>query len=225
MILSQPLAFLMGQSPIELFIHGGPIMWPILLVSFVAVTVVLERTVFLLRENSTREPELAEKMIQQVEAGKIESALGLGQPSQDYIARILCYTLSSPEDARTSSFARAANVEMQRFQQGLPIIDTCITAAPLLGLLGTVAGMMATFGALGEGDIGASAGKITGGVGEALIATAAGLVIAIIGLLPFNVLNARIEKARHEISDAANALDVATKKLALRGGSSASVHA
>ena len=203
----------MGQSPIELFVHGGPIMWPILLVSFVAVTVVLERVAFLFKENSTREPELAAKMLEYVEEGKIDAAIGLGQPSQDYVARILVYTLSQPEDARHSSFARAANIEMQRFQQGLPILDTCITSAPLLGLLGTVAGMMATFGALGEGDIGASAGKITGGVGEAIIATAAGLVIAIIGLLPFNILNSRIEKARHDISDASNALDVATKKL------------
>jgi biopolymer transport protein ExbB len=203
----------MGQSPIELFIHGGPIMWPILLVSFVAVTVVLERVAFLLKENSTREPELAAKMLEHVENGKIDAALGLGTPSQDYVARILVYTLSQPEDARSSSFARAANIEMQRFQQGLPILDTCITASPLLGLLGTVAGMMATFGALGEGDIGASAGKITGGVGEALIATACGLVVAIIGLFPFNILTARIEKARHDISDASNALDVATKKL------------
>jgi biopolymer transport protein ExbB len=212
MLAYQPIAFLMGKSPIDLFVHGGPIMWPILLVSFVAVTVVLERIAFLLKENSTREPELAAKMLEHIENGKIDAALGLGTPSHDYIARILVYTLSHPEEARTSSFARAANNEMQRFQQGLPILDTCITASPLLGLLGTVAGMMATFGALGEGDIGASAGKITGGVGEALIATACGLVVAIIGLFPFNVLNSRIEKARHDISDAANALDVAIKK-------------
>jgi biopolymer transport protein ExbB len=221
MFAHQPIAFLMGQSPIELFVHGGPIMWPILLVSFVAVTVVLERVAFLLKENSTRQPEVAGKMLEHVENGKIDAALGLGAPSEDYIARILSYTLSQPEDARASSFARAANIEMQRFQQGLPILDTCITAAPLLGLLGTVAGMMATFGALGEGDIGASAGKITGGVGEALIATACGLVIAIIGLLPFNILTSRIEKARHDISDASNALDVAAKRLEMKSLSSA----
>jgi biopolymer transport protein ExbB len=207
----------MGLSPIDLFVHGGPIMWPLLLVSFVAVTVVLERTVFLLRENTTREPKLTAQMLEYIENGEKEKALGLGTPSQDYVARILVYTLSHPEEARASSFARAANNEMQRLQQGLPILDTCITAAPLLGLLGTVTGMMATFGALGGGDIGASAGKITGGVGEALIATAGGLVIAIIGLLPFNILNARIDKARHDISDASNALDVAIKKIEQKG--------
>ena len=74
--------------------------------------------------------------------------------------------------------------------------------------------MMAPFGALGDGEIGASAGKITGGVGEALLATAAGLVIAIIGLFPYNILSARIESAKHDISDPSNALEVIIKKAA-----------
>jgi biopolymer transport protein ExbB len=73
--------------------------------------------------------------------------------------------------------------------------------------------MMATFGALGEGgDIAGSASKITGGVGEALIATMCGLAIAICGLLPFNYLNARLEQARHEVEDASNALEVVLKR-------------
>ncbi len=212
MISTQPIAFLMGQSPLELFTHGGPIMWPIIIVSFLAVTVVIERALFLFRENSNREPEVVEKILDLVESRDAEGAIKLGQRSRDYVARILTYALTHREHSLANAFIRAANRELARFQQGLAVLDTCITAAPLLGLLGTVTGMMATFGALGEGDIGASAGKITGGVGEALIATAAGLVIAIIGLFPYNVLSARIEKAKHDISDASNALEVIIKK-------------
>ncbi len=208
------LAFLMGQSPLELFSHGGPIMWPIILVSFVAITVVVERIIFLFRENSTRQPEVTEKMLEYVENRDPEAAVALGQKSRDFVARILVYALTHREHSLSNAFMRAANRELARYQQGIAWLDTCITAAPLLGLLGTVTGMMATFGALGEGDLGASAGKITGGVGEALIATAAGLVIAILGLFPFNVLNARIEAARHDISDASNALEVIIKKSA-----------
>lgn len=212
-MLTTPLfAFLMGQSPMELFRHGGPIMWPILIVSFLAVTVVVERTLFLIRERSTREPEVVEKMLEHVESRDVESAVTLGKKSPDYVARILVYALTHREHSLPNAFMRAANKELARFQQGMAWLDTCITAAPLLGLLGTVVGMMNTFGALGEGDIGASAGKITGGVGEALIATAAGLVIAIIGLFPYNVLNARIEAAKHDISDASHALEVIIKK-------------
>lgn len=214
MIHNLPVAFLMGQSPMELFTHGGPIMWPIIVVSFIAVTVVVERTLFLLRENARRDPAAVETMLDRVEKRDVEEAVTLGRKSADYVARILTYALTHREHSLNNAFMRAANQELTRFQQGIAVLDTCITAAPLLGLLGTVTGMMATFGALGEGDIGASAGKITGGVGEALIATACGLVIAIIGLFPYNILNARIEQARHDISDAHNALELLVKKSA-----------
>lgn len=207
-----PLAFLMGKSPMELFAHGGPIMWPILLVSFVAITVVVERGLFLIRENAHREPEVVAKMLEKVENQDFDGALSLGGRSRDYVARILVYALKNKDHSLANAFTRAANQELSRFQQGLAIIDTCITAAPLLGLLGTVIGMMNTFGALGVGDIAANAGQITGGVGEALIATCCGLAIAIIGLLPFNLLNARVEEARLHISDAANALELILKK-------------
>ena len=113
-----------------------------------------------------------------------------------------------------NAFTRAASQEMQRFSQGLPTLDTCITAAPLLGLLGTVTGMMGTFAALntGTGDIASASAKITGGVAEALIATMCGLAIAVTGLLPFNYLNARAEEARHEVEDASNSLEIIINK-------------
>lgn len=188
-------------------------MWPILFVSFVAVTVVVERLIFLARENSTRQPEVVEKMLGRVEANDIPGAVQLGGASRDSVARVMTYALTHREQSLANAFLRAANRELARFQQGLAVLDTCITAAPLLGLLGTVTGMMNTFGALGAGtDIASNAGQITGGVAEALIATACGLAIAILALLPYNLLNARVELVRHEISDAANALELLLKK-------------
>jgi biopolymer transport protein ExbB len=211
---SLPLAFVMGQSPMELFVHGGWIMWPILLTSFVAVTAVIERVIFLISENTRRQPALVEQMLEKVENGDIEAAVRLGAPSKDYVARVLVYALTHRDHSLTNAFTRAANQELNRFQRGIAVLDTCITLAPLLGLLGTVLGMMNTFGALGEGDIAANAGAITGGVGEALIAVAAGLLISITALLPFNILNVRVEEARHNITDAANALELTMKKRA-----------
>ena len=211
---AHPVALIMGQSPLELFSHGGPIMWPILLVSFVAVTAVVERSLFLLREQFRREPEVVESLLGKVEHGDDAAAVAIGKNSKDYVSRVLVYALTHRDVSLTNAFTRAANQELNRFQRGLAVLDTCITAAPLLGLLGTVMGMMNTFGALGDGDIAANAGKITGGVGEALIATCTGLAIAILGLLPFNVLNSRIEEARHNLTDAANALELIVKKQA-----------
>ena len=210
--VSMPVAFLMNKTPMELFEAGGPIMWPVLLVSFMMITVAVERIIFIFRENSRRQPELVDKMLELVEAKDIEGALELGKKSQDYVARILVYAINHKEHSLGNAFTRAANQEMQRFSQGLPTLDTCITAAPLLGLLGTVTGMMKTFASLGGGDIGAAAGQITGGVAEALIATACGLLIAVTGLLPFNILNARVEQARHEVEDASNSLEIILKK-------------
>ena len=207
-----PLAFLMNQTPMELFKHGGPIMWPILLVSFLLITVAIERIIFIIREATRRQPEVVEKMLEKVEGRDVDGAVELGKKSQDYVARILVYALTHKEHSLGNAFTRAANQELQRFSQGLPTLDTCITTAPLLGLLGTVTGMMNTFGALSGGDIASAAGQITGGVAEALIATACGLAIAITGLLPYNYLNARLEEARHEVEDASNSLEIIINK-------------
>ncbi len=212
-IQSLPLGFLLGDATMmDLFIMGKEIMWPMILVSFVMITVVMERIMFIIRENASRAPEVVEKMLEAVERRDIEGALVIGRPSKDFIAKILVYSLSNREYSLSNAFIRASGQELARFQQGVATLDTCITAAPLLGLLGTVTGMMRTFGALGGGDIGAAAGTITGGVAEALIATACGLAVAVLGLLPYNYLNARAEQAKQEVADASHALEILLKK-------------
>jgi biopolymer transport protein ExbB len=200
------------MSFMDLFHAGKEVMWPILLLSFILITVVVERLLFIARENASREPEVVEKMLEAVERRDIEGALAIGRKSKDYIAKILVYTLTNKEYSLSNAFVRASSQELARFQQGMATLDTCITAAPLLGLLGTVTGMMRTFGALGTGDVAGAAATITGGVAEALIATACGLGIAIIGLLPYNYLNARAEQAKQEVSDASHGLEILLKK-------------
>ena len=211
MIQILPLAFLMNKTPMELFHAGGYIMWPILITSLVGVTVVTERIIFTLREMKARNPEVVEGMLEKVEAGDIDGAIALGRTTNDFIARIMVYSLTHRETSLQNAFIRSSSAELTRFGQGMPTLDTCITAAPYLGLIGTITGMMTTFGSM-EGDISSAASKITGGVAEALIATACGIAIAVIGLLPFNYLNARWENARHEVEDAGNALEIMIKK-------------
>ena len=216
--LSLPLAFLLknsdgsDMSAMDLFAAGGPIMWPILLLSFVAITVIVERLLFIFRENASSEPEVVQKMLESVEHRDIEGAVALGKKSNDFVARILVYSLTNKEFSLSNAFVRASSQELARFTPGMATLDTCITAAPLLGLLGTVTGMMRTLGSLGGGDIGAATGAITGGVAEALIATMCGIFIAVTCLLPYNYVNARTEQAKHEIADASNALELLIKK-------------
>lgn len=192
---------------LEVFLKGGPIMWPLLATSIAALAVVLERLSFIWTEKRRRQPMLVDKIISLVERGDIESAVKTGNGSSDFVARTLTYALVHREEALSSALLRAANQELKRFNCGLAVLDTIITLAPLLGLLGTVTGMIHAFGLLGGSELEAPA-AITGGIAEALIATAFGLGIAITALIPFNYLNARLEEARHEIEDAATHLEL-----------------
>jgi biopolymer transport protein ExbB len=218
MMHALPLAILLRNSDgsdmslMDLFRAGHEIMWPILILAFIALTVIVERVLFLVRENSRREPEVVAKMLELVEKRDIDGALAVGRKSQDTVARILVYSLSNRDYSLSNAFVRASGQELARSNQGMAVLDTAITAAPLLGLLGTVTGMMRTFGSLSGGDIAAAAGQITGGVAEALIATCCGLAIAIVSLIPYNILNARIEQTKQEISDASHALEILIKK-------------
>jgi biopolymer transport protein ExbB len=192
---------------VRLFENGGPIMWPLLLTSIIAVATVIERIIFRLREKWRRDPDVVESIFSEVEKGNISAAIRAGEGSEDFIARILVYALTHREKSVTNAYLKAASKELQRFNRGLPILDTIITLAPLLGLLGTVTGLIHAFGLLGAQELGSPV-AITGGIAQALIATAFGLAIAITALIPFNYLNARLEEARNEVQDAGTQLEL-----------------
>ena len=198
---------------IELFLKGGPIMWPILAASIVALTVVIERLIFIVREAFRRQPQVVGEILARTEKGDIEGAIDIGRRSQDFVARTLTYALVHRDKSVSEALLRAANWELKRFNRGLAILDTIITLAPLLGLLGTVTGMIHSFGLLGASELGAPA-AITGGIAEALIATAFGLGVAITALIPFNYLNSRLEEARLDIQDAASHVELCLNKRA-----------
>ncbi len=190
-----------------LFEKGGPIMWPLLATSLAAMTVVVERTIFIVREKRRRSPETVDRILAAVECGDVDMAISEGRTSKDFVARTLTYGLAHSEKSFSNALMRAASLELKRFNHGLVALDTIITLSPLLGLLGTVTGMIRAFSLLGGQELDAPT-AITGGIAEALIATAFGLGIAIISLIPFNFLNARMEEARHELEDASTHLEL-----------------
>ena len=195
----------------SLFQKGGPIMWPLLVASVVSLTVVVERLFFVVNEMRKRDSESVEKILSQVKAGEIKQALETAKNSKDGIAKVLGYGLSHDEDTLSDALAHAANEELNRYERGLPILDTIITLAPLLGLLGTVTGMIHAFGLLGNQELSFPI-AITGGIAEALIATAFGLSIAILSLIPFNWLNAHSERAKRWIEHEATQLELSVRK-------------
>lgn len=200
---------------LALFQKGGPVMWPLLVASLVATSVIIERIFFVTRTQLHRNASAVERMFAAIEHGGIEEATRLGLGSSDFVARTLGRALEHRDISFTNGLLQAAGNELQRFNRGLSILDTVITLAPLLGLFGTVTGMIRAFGLLGPGDLSAPA-QITGGIAEALIATAFGLLIAMMALLPFNYLNARLERARQEIENSAACLELFLLKVGKR---------
>ncbi len=182
-------------------------MWPLLVTSLITLTCVIERLIFSFREKRRRQPGQVERLLVHVEQGDFQAAVTAGQNSEDFVVRTLVYALTHREKSLSGALLHAASQELLRFNRGLSTLDTIITLAPLLGLLGTVTGMIHAFGLLGTSELGAPT-AITGGIAEALIATAFGLGIAIISLIPFNYLNSRLEQARHEIEDASTYLEL-----------------
>lgn len=202
--------FVQKHSLLDTYKHGGPIMHPLLLVSILVFGTALERIFFILREKKRRKPRDVLVLLDSVEAGSFDAAISVGKKSNDYVARALAHALEHVETNITDALGLAASMEIKRFKRGFFVLDTGMTIAPLLGLLGTVTGMMASFAAIG-GDMGAPT-AITGGIAEALIATAFGLVIAMAGLVPFNYLNNMVEDAEHELEVAASKLELIIEK-------------
>lgn len=192
---------------LQIFEKGGLVMWPLLMTSMVAVAVVIERLIFILRELEFRNPSLVERILSYTENGNVSQAIDAGKNSKDFVARTLVYGLTHRHKSFSSALLQAANRELQRFSRGLPVLDTIVTLAPLLGLLGTVSGLIGSFSLLGAQELEAPT-AITGGIAEALIATAFGLSIAIVALIPLNYLNARVEEARCQIEDASTHLEL-----------------
>jgi biopolymer transport protein ExbB len=195
----------------DLFLKGGPVMWPLLLLSVLVVGVVLERFWFLFREKNERSPQASEIFWGLVDKDQLDLAAVEGLRSNDTVLRILAYALEQRDKGLANALLQASSRELKRFSKGLVLLDTSITLAPFLGLLGTVVGLIHSFGLLGEDQL-QSPSVLTGGIAQALIATAFGLCIAIVSLIPFNYLQAQVEDARHEIEDNATQLELALQK-------------
>ena len=203
-------ALVQKTNLIHIFVKGGPIMWPLLIASMLALATVLERVLFLGMERKRRDVKAREVIFTDLERGDVLGAIRNGSGSKDCVVRMVGYALTRKDQSLANALQYAQAQELKRYQRGIPVLDTVITLAPLLGLLGTVTGMMGSFSLIG-GDLGAP-GAITGGIAEALIATAFGLGIAILCVLPFNFLNARIDEVRHEVESAAKQVELLVHK-------------
>jgi biopolymer transport protein ExbB len=180
---------------IGIIIKGGPVMVPLLACSIISLAVVIERMIFWRRARS-RGP--VEELLQLVERREFTKATELGGKLDLPAARVLTAGLAHRNPSLAKALEVAAQAEIPVLKKRLTILDTIITLAPLLGLLGTITGMISSFGIMSEAGLG-QPHAVTGGVAEALIATAAGLLIAILSLIPYNYFSNRAERELEEI--------------------------
>ncbi len=193
---------------VKYFEAGGPVMWPILITALVAVAVVGERAFWWLGESRKRDAATLEKVFAAMEAGDFTEASRLSKNSADPVVRMLWHGLNHHHSSLQGALQVAAGVELQKAGRFLTVMDTLVTLAPLLGLLGTVAGIFRTFLAIGNASVEGAIGQVTGGIGEALIATMCGLAIAIFSLIPFNFFTRKVAQLHFELESAATNAEV-----------------
>ena len=196
---------------IDLFNSGGVVMWPLLGFSLLATTLILERGLFWSQLYKTQD-----RFIQQVldlYSTQPQSAIeSLKKNAQFPIARIFLAALTveqgTPDDFRLA-LESAAQTEMPLLKRFNTVFETIIGVAPLLGLLGTILGLMRSFSSLriGEGAS-ESAGEVTAGIGTALISTAMGLLVAIATLLFANLFLGLYRRQRAAIEAYAGRLEL-----------------
>src|SRR5512135_1216561 len=202
---------------VKYFVAGGPIMWPILITAIVAVAVVGERAFWWIRESRRRDPETLEKLFGALEAGDFRQASQLSKGSSDPVIRMIWHGMNHFHSSLQGALQVAAGVELQKAGRFLTVMDTLVTLAPLLGLLGTVSGIFRTFISLGNATVEGATGQITGGIGEALIATMCGLAIAIFALVPFNYFNRKLAQLEFELESAATNVEVMVQAARQKG--------
>ena len=180
----------------ELFLHGGFVMWPLLVALIIAVAIAIERIAYyrqLKREmfalnDALEESEMNWQSLLTTLGSKYTANISYNLPRVLGQCQNRNVLQSKMEDMVAHVYTHAS--------RGLDWLSTIITIAPLLGLLGTVTGMIGSFSIL---DAGAGASAITGGVGEALIATASGLCVAIMAFIVYTFFSHRLDSIINQI--------------------------
>jgi biopolymer transport protein ExbB len=191
-----------GNSIFEYFFKGGIIMYPMVAVLVIAIAVILERLFWWIVQTARRDPDKLDKVYAALEQGNVPVAINIARGSRDPLVRTVWHGLNHVHASVEGALQVASGVEIQRAGRFMSVMDTTITLAPLLGLLGTVTGIMGSFNFVGNADLAPT--KVSGGIAEALIATACGLGIAIFTLIFFNFFNARVARLQFELESTSN---------------------
>ncbi|MFQ5483710.1 MAG: MotA/TolQ/ExbB proton channel family protein [Desulfobacterales bacterium] len=196
----------------EIFLKGGPVMYPLLACSVISLTVVIERFFFWIGIYLHRNQSLVDETLKLCQEGNWEDVKAKVAGSKDYIIKILVSGILHREFSMSKAMESTAAEEIKRMRRYTGVLDTMITVAPLLGIFGTVLGIITSFDVIGSTGIDHPQ-AVTSGIAQALITTATGLGIAILSVFPFNYFNSSVENAVLAIEKYATSLEIVYEKL------------
>ncbi|MEA5620720.1 MotA/TolQ/ExbB proton channel family protein [Cronbergia sp. UHCC 0137] len=196
---------------LDLFYKGGPAMWPLLLLSVLSLSVIFERLWFWLRILS-QEKTIVERVIDAAtENWEIATEIAkqsVDQPIGRFLYAPLRLKKNDPETFRLA-LESTASEELAGMRRGEKLLETVIALSPLLGLLGTVLGLIQSLRAIRIGDLGTeSTAGVTTGIGESLISTAAGLIVAIVSLAFYRLFQGFVVNQVKVFNKAGNELEL-----------------
>jgi len=188
---------------LEILERGGVLMYPIVFLSIISLAVFLERLITL-RKNRYVPKVFMDKLYIFLKEKSFEDAKSLCEMHKSSIGDIsktILNNLDLPISRLMELAEEAGRFQAKKLERFLPTLQTIANISPLLGLLGTVIGMIKTFIVISEQGVG-NAQALAGGISEALLTTAAGLSVAIPTVIFYHVVNSRSEKVVNELESA-----------------------
>jgi biopolymer transport protein ExbB len=188
---------------LELFSRGGPLMWPIVGCSMVAMAFFVER-LLVLRRRHVLPPQVFTSLREHLQAGDFTRAIHLCREQGSALCRIILAGLQrrgSNREVIKQAMEETGGLAVGKLDHGVGVLSTVAAIAPLLGLLGTVTGMIKVFrdvAGIDNPDI----AVLARGIWEALITTGAGLSVAIPTYVAFRYVESRIDRYTHELEEA-----------------------
>lgn len=180
----------------DLVVDGGFLMIPLAILLLICIYIFVERCIVISHAVKV-DPTFMKRIRENVTDGDIENAVRLCRRHESVYARLVEKGISRLGRSTQEVMAvleNTGNIELSRLGKGLAWLSTTAAAAPMIGFLGTVVGMMEAFFAMADKGSAVSISSLGGGISLALITTVAGLVVGIIALFAYNYLTARLNK-------------------------------
>jgi len=181
----------------DLAVKGGWLMIPIALLLFIAIAILIER-IFVIKKADKEDPTFMNRIKDYIHEGKIDSAINLCRMTDTPISRMIekgISRLGRPMNDILVAIENVGNIEIAKLEKGFTWVATAAAAAPMLGFLGTVTGMVRAFFDMANAGANVDITLLSSGIYEALVTTVAGLIVGIIALFAYNYLVAQVNGA------------------------------